>query len=50
MVIKAGMSSNKLPPKTSKHMVRINGKLEHILAIEEKVNFPLEKLKAANEK
>lgn len=45
MVVKAGLSENKLPPKTSKHMIITNGKLKHILAIEKKVNFPLEKLK-----
>jgi len=43
IVIEAGLSNNKLPPKTSKHMIRINGKLKHIFAMEKKVNFPLEK-------
>ncbi len=44
MVIEAGLSKKKLPPKTSKHMVMANGKLEHILAIEKKVDFPLKRL------
>ena len=44
MVIEAGLSKKKLPPKTSKHMVVANGKLEHILAIEKKVDFPLKRL------
>lgn len=45
MVIEAGLGNNKLPPNTSKHMIRINGELRHILAIEKKVNFPLKKLR-----
>jgi hypothetical protein len=45
MVIEAGLSNNKLPPKTSKHMVRINGEVKHISAIEKNVNFPLKKLR-----
>jgi len=44
IVIEAGLSNNKLPAKTSKHMVRIDGKLKHIFVMEKKVNFPLEKL------
>jgi ParB-like chromosome segregation protein Spo0J len=44
-VIKAGMSSEKLPPKTSKHMVWVDGVQKHISAIERIVNIPLEKLK-----
>ncbi len=44
MVIEAGLSKKKLPPKTSKHMVIANGKLEHILALEKKVDFPLKRL------
>jgi len=46
MVIEAGLSTNKLPPKTSKHMIRINGAIRHISAIEKNVNFPLKKLRA----
>jgi hypothetical protein len=45
MVIEAGLSENKLPPKTSKHMIITNGKFKHILAIEKEINFPLKKLK-----
>jgi len=44
-VINAGLSNKKLPPKTSKHMVKINNKLEHIKAIEKQINVPLKKLK-----
>jgi len=48
-VIKAGMELKKLPPKTSKHMVRINGVLRHISAIEKRVDIPLEELKGDSE-
>jgi len=44
-VVKAGLSLKKLPPKTSKHMIKIDGELKHISAIEKKVDVPLEKLK-----
>jgi len=50
MVVEAGLSEKKLPPKTSRHMVITNGKLRHIFAIETKVNVPLKKLKVAHEK
>jgi hypothetical protein len=49
MVIEACLSEDKLPPKTSKHMIVTNGKLKHIFAIEKKVNFPLKKLKVTRE-
>jgi hypothetical protein len=44
-VIKAGISQEKLPPKTSKHMIKIDGVQKHISAIEKEVNIPLEELK-----
>lgn len=44
-IIKAGMGPKKLPPKTSRHMVRIGGVLKHISAIEKRVNIPLGELK-----
>jgi hypothetical protein len=44
-VIKAGISQEKLPPKTSKHMIKVDGVQKHISAIEKEVNIPLEKLK-----
>jgi ParB-like chromosome segregation protein Spo0J len=43
-VIEAGLSEKKLPPKTSKHMVRIGDKLLHISALEKRVDIPLEEL------
>lgn len=47
-VIMAGTGLKKLPPKTSKHMIRINGIIEHISAIEKRINIPLAELKEAN--
>ena len=44
-VIKAGLSGEKLPPKTSKHMVKVEKKFKHISFLEKKVNFSLKKLK-----
>lgn len=44
-VIEAGLSGRKFPPKTSKHMVKIDGSLQHIFTIEKRVNIPLEKLR-----
>ena len=41
IVIEAGMTQNKLPPKTSKHIVTINGVSKHISYIEKTVNIPL---------
>jgi len=45
-VIKAGLSGSKLPPKTSKHMIRNSDTLSHISAVEKKVDIPLEVLKS----
>ncbi|MCX8177763.1 MAG: pyridoxal-phosphate dependent enzyme [Candidatus Bathyarchaeota archaeon] len=44
-VIEAGLSGKRLPPKTSKHMIRDGHVLLHISAIEETVNLPLSALK-----
>lgn len=44
-VINAGLSGRKMLPKTSRHMINLNGKLEHISVIENEVNMFLEKLK-----
>lgn len=43
-VIKAGFSRQKLPPTTTKHMVKICNRLRHISAVEKRVDVPLEKL------
>lgn len=44
-VIRAALSGKLFPPKTTKHMVMIGEKLNHIEIIQEEVNLPLEKLK-----
>ncbi len=44
-VIQAALSGKKMPPKTTRHLVRINGIFTHISAVEEKVNAPLESLR-----
>lgn len=45
LVISTALAGERLPPKTSKHMIVANGSLEHISKIEEKINIPLEELK-----
>lgn len=44
-VVEAGLRGKKLPPMTTKHMVKICNRLRHISAIEKRVNIPLEKLR-----
>lgn len=44
IVVKAGLSGIKLPPKTSKHMIKVSGKLIKISKLAEEVNIPLEEL------
>jgi hypothetical protein len=44
-VIRAGSTGQKLPPRTSKHMVRTNDKLVHISELIKPVNIPLEELR-----
>ncbi|MGQ9596712.1 MAG: hypothetical protein ACUVUS_04860 [Thermoproteota archaeon] len=50
MVIKAGLSGKLLPPKTTKHLVIVNGSWMHISVIEPEVNFTLQKLVANEER
>lgn len=45
-VIKAGLSGMKLPPKTSKHLIRNSDTFSHISVVEKKVDIPLEVLKS----
>src|SRR3972149_4922575 len=41
-VITAGLTGKKLPPKSSKHLVRLNsGRLVHISSLGKEVNIPL---------
>lgn len=44
-IIEAGLSGRKLPPKTSKHMIRIGDALQHISALEKRVDISLEELR-----
>jgi len=43
-VLSAGLNGKKLPPKTSKHMIKIGNKIEHISIIEKRLNISLKKL------
>ena len=45
LVIQAALAGRRMPPKTSKHMVMVQGELKHISCIEMVINIPLEKLK-----
>ena len=44
-IIEIALSEKKMPSKTSKHMIILNGQWQHISAIEMIINVPLEKLK-----
>jgi len=45
MVIQTALAGRRMPPKTSKHMIMIEGELRHISVLETIINIPLEKLK-----
>ncbi len=45
MVIQTALAGRRMPPKTSKHMVMIEGELKHISILETVINIPLEKLR-----
>jgi len=48
-VIKAGLTGKKMPPKSSKHLVRLkSGRLVHISSLGKEVNIPLEDLKSTS--
>ncbi len=44
-IIDTALSGRRMPSKTSKHMILLNGKWEHISAIQMVINIPLESLK-----
>ena len=44
-IIDTALSGGRMPSKTSKHMIILNGEWTHISAIEMIINIPLEKLK-----
>lgn len=45
MIIHTALTSGRMPPKTSKHMIRVEGELKHISIIETVINIPLDELK-----
>jgi hypothetical protein len=45
MIIEAARTGRRMPSKTSKHMIILNGEWRHISSIEMIINIPLEKLK-----
>jgi hypothetical protein len=45
MIIQTALAGRSMPPKTSKHMILIEGELEHISILETVINIPLEKLR-----
>jgi len=44
-VLSRALNGKMFPPKTTKHMIQINGKLKHISFIQKAVNVPLDALK-----
>ena len=44
-IIEAGLSEKKLPPKTSKHVMKIGNRVLHISAIQKRTDVPLEVLR-----
>ncbi|MCQ5337468.1 MAG: ParB N-terminal domain-containing protein [Candidatus Methanomethylicia archaeon] len=44
LIIDAGIKGKLLPPKTSKHMINLCGKLSHLSELEPEVNIPLKDL------
>ena len=45
IIIHTALTGRRMPPKTSKHMIMVNGELQHISILETVINIPLEKLK-----
>ena len=44
-VIDTALSGKRMPSKTSKHMIALDGEWKHVSAIQMMINIPLEKLK-----
>ena len=44
-IIDTALSGGRMPSKTSKHMIALDGEWKHVSAIEMIINIPLEKLK-----
>lgn len=45
MIVQTALAGRRMPPKTSKHMILIEGELKHISIFETVINIPLEKLR-----
>ena len=45
MILQTALNGRRMPPKTSKHMIVIEGELKHISVLEETINIPLEELR-----
>jgi hypothetical protein len=45
MVIQTALEGRRMPPKTSKHMILIEGEQKHISILETIINIPLDELK-----
>ena len=45
IIIHTALAGRRMPPKTSKHMIMVDGELQHISILETVINIPLEKLK-----
>ncbi|MEM3693667.1 MAG: ParB N-terminal domain-containing protein [Candidatus Bathyarchaeia archaeon] len=45
IVLRAGLSGATLPPKSSRHMIRLSKEMRHISYIQKEVNIPLRYLK-----
>jgi hypothetical protein len=45
MIIHTALTGKRMAPKTSKHMIRVEGELKHISILETVINIPLEELK-----
>ncbi|OGP77823.1 MAG: hypothetical protein A2V86_05780 [Deltaproteobacteria bacterium RBG_16_49_23] len=45
MVIQTALEGRRMPPKTSKHMILIEGERRHISILETVINIPLDELK-----
>jgi hypothetical protein len=45
MIVQTALTGGRMPPKTSRHMIMVEGELEHISILETPIHIPLEKLK-----
>ncbi len=45
MIIDTALTGKRMAPKTSKHMIRVMGELEHISILETVINIPLDELR-----